>query len=161
MDYEPNNCHQSSIWGSLKMRCLFFHLKFISDSSLLFSIHSEVQPMKTGSVTSVSFRHVQKKKVGQYQTWWAIVFSRVLFSPSTWPTNPSVWFNSPQIGDHGHETDAVFIYISLSLSVCVYCSMPNSEPFWTQNGHLKGKTAVGRTWQRLSPWATLTRNKGI
>ena len=35
VDYEPNNCHQSSIWGSLKMRCPFFHLKFISYSFLL------------------------------------------------------------------------------------------------------------------------------
>ena len=29
------------------------------------------------------------------------------------------------------------------MCVCVYCFMPNSEPFWNQNGHLKRKDSSG------------------
>ena len=34
---------------------------------------------------------------------------------------------------------SIYIY----MCVCVYCFMPNCEPFWTQNGHLKRKDSSG------------------
>ena len=90
---EPNNCHQSSIWGCLKVRCSFFRLKFISYSFLPYSVSiRRFSPWKL-IVTSEFHWDMCGKKTGgniRWQTYWAIVFSRVLFSPSTWPTNPSV-----------------------------------------------------------------------
>ena len=46
-DYEPNNCHQSSIWGCLKMRCPFFSFKVhIIQFFGLFSNQPRFSPWK-------------------------------------------------------------------------------------------------------------------
>ena len=82
VDYEPNNCHQSSIWGSLNMRCPFFDLKFIS---CLFSIHSEVQPMKTGSVTSEFHSGMYRKKSGTIR--WPDMMGHCIFPRPFFPVN--------------------------------------------------------------------------
>ena len=87
VDYEPNNCHQSSIWGSLKMRSRFLHLKFISYSFFLnYSVSiRRFKPWKLVVSPQSFIQTCTEKKGGTIR--WPDMMGHCIFPRPVFPVN--------------------------------------------------------------------------